>query len=240
MTAPSDYERFVNGLNAKHMSEIVRMNDLVMYLSFDIHAMGPNEAKKVISDLMQDGLIRKVDDTHIDLTKLYDRDQRRYVMRTKTGKLAKTKDQRIVPKRSVRYVSPGHTEVTYEHRVLDIRFKESQEEYDRRTHQRRSDSARNRKQPDDTIYVDRDGSGMMTYTTKTGRNAELRSKSRKDKGTKAITKANIQRDRYTLEEMRALLMDDHWEEVCNNTNWLHNREATVKEFTRYQRLHGMA
>ena len=240
MTSPSDYERFINGINTKRASEIVRMDDLMFYLSFDIHAMGPNEVRKTISDLIQDGLIKKVDDSHIDLSRLYDREQRRYVMKTKTGKVAKTKDQRNIPKRSVRYVSPGHTEVTYEHRVLDIKFKETQEEYDRRKHLRRSNSAKNRKQSDDTIYVGHDESGNIVYTTKSGRNAELRSKARKEKGTKAIAKRNIQRDRYTIEEMRALLTDDHWEEVCNNTNWLYNKEATVREFTRCQRLHGIA
>lgn len=101
--------------------------------------------------------------------------------------------------RTVEYVAPGHTRVNYHHRVLDIRFKESQAHFDH----------------------------------KTGRDAESRGRARAEKGQRAITAAKLKRDKYTLEDMRALLRDDHWEEVCGNKRWNYDGKATVREFNKY-------
>lgn len=75
----------------------------------------------------------------------------------------------------------------------------------------------------------------MRMRTKSGRDASQKSRKQTDKGRKAIVKKKLSKDEYTLEDMRALLKDDHWEEVSGNKRWMYDRDATVKEFNRYLR-----
>ena len=44
----------------------------------------------------------------------------------------------------------------------------------------------------------------------------MKAKSRTEKGKNAIIKKNLAKDVYTIEDMRARLRDDHWEEVVGN------------------------
>lgn len=115
--------------------------------------------------------------------------------------------RRSYPKRTVKYLSPGHTQVTYKHRVLDIHFKQSKKEFET-AKKRRSATTRNTKQ---RATIDR-------YET-AQRHKDLKS------------------DKYTIEDMRSLLRDDHWEEVCHHKRWNYDSNSTVKEFKKYLSAH---
>ena len=142
-----------------------------------------------------------------------------------------------VGNRSVKYLAPGHTVVYYPNRTLHIYFKESKAEFQKRQKLRRKHAGSTRRL-DDEIYVDRDEYGNMVYVTSSGKTATLRAKSRAEKGRNAKMKADLKRDRYTVEDMRAILNDDHWEEVCGNRRWNYDKAATVREFNKYLKRKG--
>ena len=58
-------------------------------------------------------------------------------------------------------------------------------------------------------------------------------KNRTDKGKTAIIKKNLGKDVYTIEDMRAKLRDDHWEEVVGNRRWNYDPKETVRQFNKY-------
>lgn len=233
------YQAFINGLN--HMSvetvdPISKQSDVVVHVSIVAHAMSPGQAQEVIDSLVSEKIIKRKGDI-LDMTSLWD--QGRYVMAGKTGKKLKAKPG-VTGARTVRYVGPGHTQVRYASRILDIRFKETQEEFLKKQTARRRKAAKlaaKNRNPDD-LYLDRDEYGNAVMVTKTGRKADLKGKSRADKGKKSIVKANLRKDAYTIEDMRALLADDHWEEVCGNRRWNYDKAATVREFNKYLKRKG--
>lgn len=146
-------------------------------------------------------------------------------------------------KRTTQYVAPGHTRVRYAHRTLNIRFKESDAQFRAKQRARRRAGARKgakHRTPrthDDSIYVDmRDG--QMVYVDSRGRDISMKARGYADRGTDTIIKKNLKRDKYTVEDMRALLRDAHWEEICGNKRWSYDSKATVKEFKKYQRKYG--
>lgn len=85
------------------------------------------------------------------------------------------------------------------------------------------------------IFVDRNDAGMVSYVTSSGKDATHRTKKRAEKGRTQIIKNKLKKDSYTVEDMRALLKDDHWEEVSGNKRWMHDSRETVKEFVKYQK-----
>lgn len=156
---------------------------------------------------------------------------------------SRSKSKKKVPKRTVSYVGPGHTRVGYAHRTLNIRFKETKEEFIAKQRRRRITGARrgarNRapRRKDDGIYVDmRDG--QMVYVDSRGRDVSQRAMRTRDSGQDMILKKNLKRDKYNIEDMRALLKDAHWEEVSGNKRWSYDSKATVKEFKAYQKKYG--
>lgn len=229
ITSRSNYQKFILGLNFGNHPKTMNRGELVMHLSFDARAMTPTEAKTTIDSLILDNLITANGD-RIDLSNLYDDSKHGYVMKGVSGKKLKSKPG-VTGIRHTRYVAPGHTQVVYAHRVLDIRFKESDKRFRQRQHQRRARAAKNRKPRDETVYLDYDRNGQLSYVSKTGRKVDARSRS--DKGKDNIIKAKLKRDSYTIEEMRALLRDDHWEEISGNRRWSYDSKETVKEFNKY-------
>ena len=224
MTSKKLYSEFIGGLNHGRIKDIVSQAELVMHISFDAKAMSPSDAKQVISDLIKEGHLKK-SGNDIDLRGLYDPEKKRYVMKGKSGRILKSKPG-TTGVRTVQYIGPGHTRVDYNNRILDIRFKESPKQYKAKVLR-----AKNKDATIDTIYVSKDIYGNTTYTDRTGRN--VNSKKRSEKGTKAIIRKNLKKDKYTIEEMRALLRDDHWEEVSGNKQWNYNNAVTVREFNKY-------
>lgn len=155
----------------------------------------------------------------------------------------KDRRRKSTPPRSVQYVGPGHTRVRYAHRTLNIRFKETEAEFKRRQKLRRKHGAiqgakkRTPRTRDNAIYVDM-VDGRMVYVDSRGR--EINDKARRiaERGTDAILKKDLKRDRYNIEEMRALLRDARWEEVAGNKRWSYDSKATVREFNKYKKKYG--
>lgn len=236
MTSKNAYIAFVNGLNYGRHPQVMSMGDLVLHISMTARAMPPSEAKETIASLLSDGVIAKRGND-IDLSYLYDPTAQRYVMRSgKTGKALKSKPG-VTGARTVRYVGPGHTQVNYAHRILDIHFKETDKEFRAKARLRRSKAAKKaakaRTSGIDMLYLERDANGNTITVTKTGRVADNKARSRADKGKRVITGRNIAKDRYSIEDMRAMLRDDHWEEVCGHKRWNYDNATTVKEFNKY-------
>lgn len=116
-------------------------------------------------------------------------------------KNGKRSHRRTYPERSVKYVSAGHTRVTYKNRILDIHFKQSDKEFAQAQKRRRN-------------AVTRQKNARTSYDT-IQRHKDLRN------------------DRYSLEDMRSMMKDDHWEEVCHHKRWNYDSNSTVKEFKKY-------
>ena len=149
----------------------------------------------------------------------------------------KTSVPKKKPKRTTKYAGPGHTIVTYEHRTLHYRFKQSQKDYDKAKARRRKQAAKNRTGKErgyGTVYVNKDGS----YSDSRGRDVSYRTRRTSERADRNITKRELGEDRYTLEDMRALLKDAHWEEVCGHTRWKYDRQSTVREYKKYLQYHG--
>lgn len=154
----------------------------------------------------------------------------------------KSKDRKS-SKRTTQYVGPGHTRVRYAHRTLNIRFRESEKEFRAKQRARRRAGAKkgaSKRVPrgrDNGIYVDY-RNGQMVYVDAKGRDISMKAKGYADRGSDEIVKKNLKRDKYNIEDMRALLRDAHWEEVVGNKRWSYDSKATVKEFNKYRKKYG--
>lgn len=141
------------------------------------------------------------------------------------------------PKRSTKRVGPGHTIVTYDHRTLHYRFKQSRADFEKAKAARRrkanKGSSRGPRSAN-AIYINKDGS----YSSSTGRDVSLSARSQSDRGMSAIRRKNIARDDYDIDDMRALLNDARWEEVCGHKRWKYDAQSTVKEYNKYLKYHG--
>lgn len=233
ITSRSNYDKFVKGINFGNRKDVYTRTELTFHLSLDARVMSPSEAKQTIDTLLHDGFIEQKGD-YISVQPLWDESKKLYAVKGKSGKSLKMKPG-TTGARTVKYVAPGHTRINYAHRVLDIHFKETEKKFKQRQHLRRVKAARNRKPADQTVYLDYDESGQLSYVSKRG--TIINARSRADKGNNEIVKRNLKRDKYTIEEMRALLKDDHWEEVSGNKSWNYDNKATVREFRKYLKTH---
>ena len=150
-----------------------------------------------------------------------------------------------IPKRSVKYVAPGHTRVGYAHRTLDIKFRETPQQFKAKQRARRRAGARRgaknrtpRSRYDDGVRVKKDRSGNMIYVDKKGKNVTDKYLRIADEYNNYVMNEDLNNDVYNIEDMRALLKDSHWEEVCGNTRWKWDKKSTVKEFTKYKKYYG--
>lgn len=234
MTSKTKYQALINGLN--HMSietvkPISKYDHVMLHIVATAHAMSPSDFKDVIKDLVSDGIVRKKGDM-LDLSNLWNPSKGIYEMIGKSGKKLASKPG-TTGVRTVQYVAPGHTKINYASRILDVRFKETPEQFRRKVIR-----ASGKKDGKDSIYVSKDASGILTYTDRSGRKIDARAKS--DKGKKAIVKSKLKRDTYNIEDMRALLKDEHWEEITGKKDWMRNDAATVREFNKYMKSRGKA
>lgn len=147
------------------------------------------------------------------------------------------------PKRSVKYVGPGHTRVSYAHRTLDIRFRQTPQQFKAKQRSRRragaKRGAKNRSPRGyGDVYVKQDRYGNMIYVDSKGRNVTEKYMRIADEYNSYMMDEDFKKDAYNVEEMRALLKDSHWEEVCGHTRWKWDKKATVKEFKKYQSYYG--
>lgn len=122
----------------------------------------------------------------------------------------------------------GETIRRYRHRTLHIHHPQTEAQWQKATHARRSKAAkvasRNRAPSyNKGIYANPDGGMSDTWR----RRFEWWDQQQRVKESKSIG----------VEDMRALLKDDHWEEVCGHTRWKYDRNSTIKEFKRYQMSH---
>lgn len=236
MTSKNTYIQFVKGLNYGHHRDVMNIDDLIFHLSLESRVMSPKDAKETIQSLVKEGAISR-NGNMVDLRNLYDPSQNRYIMKSgKTGRTLKSRPG-TTGARTVRYVGPGHTQIGYAHRVLDIHFKETKEEYDRKRHLRRVHGARKgakkRSESDQPIFVERNDDGTVLFVTKTGKNATTSARRKSEKGSNQIIRNKLKKDAYSIEDMRALLKDEHWEEVVNSKRWMTDNKELVKQFNRY-------
>lgn len=234
MTSKTKYQALINGLN--HMSietvkPISKYDHVMLHIVATAHAMSPSDFKDVIKDLISDGIVRKKGDM-LDLSNLWNPSKGIYEMIGKSGKKLASKPG-TTGVRTVQYVAPGYTKINYASRILDVRFKETPEQFRRKVIR-----ASGKKDGKDSIYVSKDASGMLTYTDRSGRKIDARAKS--EKGKKAIVKSKLKRDTYNIEDMRALLKDEHWEEITGKKDWMRDDAATVREFNKYMKSRGKA
>lgn len=120
--------------------------------------------------------------------------------------------------------SRGKTVRTYKHRVLTITFPQTEAEWRKASKKRRSIAQKNaiRSRTGGWSYADPFG-----LTPKQHRETEYwLSQERKKESRK-----------MGVEDMRAVLKDDHWEEVCGHSRWKWDKQSTIKEYNRYLREH---
>ena len=145
-------------------------------------------------------------------------------------------------KRSVKYVGPGHTRVNYAHRTLDIKFRQTPQQFKAKQRSRRragaKRGAKNRSpRRYDDVHVESDGYGGMIYVDSRGRDVTDKYRRINDDYYSSMMDEDIRNDVYNIEDMRALLKDSHWEEVCGNTRWKWDKKSTIKEFKKYQKYY---
>jgi len=150
---------------------------------------------------------------------------------------------RSKPKRSVKYVGPGHTRVNYAHRTLDIKFRQTPQQFKAKQRSRRRAGARkgakNRSSRGyDDVHVESDRYGNMIYVDSRGRDVTDKYRRINDDYYNYVMNEDINNDVYNLEDMRALLKDAHWQEVCGHTRWKWDKKSTIKEFKKYQKDYG--
>lgn len=151
---------------------------------------------------------------------------------------SKQSSTRTGPKRSVKYVAPGHTVVSYNTRTLHIRFPQTVSQFEakkkarRRKAAKKSANARRGK----TRQYDYDPE-TRTYRTKSGKitNAPMNAMKGYDDYR---TTMGLKNDKYgEIGDMRAKLKDDHWEEICGHKRWMYDNKSLIREYKKYEQLH---
>lgn len=235
MVSMENYRKFVEVLNKSNdlrHKAVTTKDEFVMIAALDVHVMSPSKAKEVLNDMLDSKIIEKRGD-YIRYDNLYDDKRKEFVVVSKSGKVLPSRPlPSEMPKRTVRYAGPGHTIIGYEHRTLHIRFPETKKEFDARAKARRRKASKNRIVSNE-ILIDRDIHGNMMFVSKRGSDVGLKARSRSEKGKTAIIKKNLGKDVYTIEDMRARLRDDHWEEVVGNRRWNYDPKETVRQFNKY-------
>lgn len=116
----------------------------------------------------------------------------------------------------------GETIRRYKHRTLHIYHPQTDEQWRKATHTRRSraakEGAKNR-----TV-------GFNSYADPFG----LTDRQRRQQDWWLSQERKKEAARMGVEDMRALLKDEHWEEVCGHTRWKYDKKSTIKEFNKYQ------
>lgn len=116
----------------------------------------------------------------------------------------------------------GETIRTYKNRTLHIHHPQTEKEWKKASKLRRSKAAKGRTYRQGYEYADPFG-----LTDRQKRQTEYWKQQERKKESASMG----------VEDMRALLKDDHWEEVCGHTRWKYDRNSTIKEFRKYQMAH---
>ena len=116
----------------------------------------------------------------------------------------------------------GETIRTYKNRTLHIHHPQTDKEWKKASKLRRSKAAKGRTYRQGYEYADPFG---LTDRQKRQTEYWLQQERKKESASMGV------------EDMRALLKDDHWEEVCGHTRWKYDRNSTIKEFRKYQMAH---
>ena len=129
-------------------------------------------------------------------------------------------------KKNVRYTR-GETIRTYRHRVLHIYHPQTEEEWRKASRKRRQAAQKNRDRSPGWM------SSKVEYADPFGLTSSQRRKV--DYYKSQVRKK--QSESMGIEDMRALLKDEHWEEVCGHKRWLFDRKSTIKEYNKYMMAH---
>lgn len=120
--------------------------------------------------------------------------------------------------------SRGKTVRTYTHRTLTITFPQTEAEWRKASKRRRSIAQKN---------AIRNRSLGFEYANPFG----LTSKQRRETDYWLSQERKKESRRMGVEDMRATLKDEHWEEVCGHSRWKWDKQSTIKEYNRYLRDH---
>jgi len=119
--------------------------------------------------------------------------------------------------------SRGHTICDYKYRRLHIYFPQTEEEWKKASSKRRSASAKaSSSKRVDTMWKNRMNDPYYQRKWQDDYDKDYRKK---------ITGS------IGVEEMRALLKDERWEEVCGHTRWKYDKKSTLKEYEKYIQSH---
>lgn len=118
----------------------------------------------------------------------------------------------------------GETIRTYKNRTLHIHHPQTETEWRKASKKRRSQAQKNAVRSRSLGYEYADPFGL---TSKQRRETDYWLSQERKKEARKIG----------VEEMRAILKDDHWEEVCGHSRWKWDKQSTIKEYHRYLRDH---
>ena len=116
----------------------------------------------------------------------------------------------------------GETIRTYKNRTLHIHHPQTDKEWKKASKLRRSKAAKGRTYKQGYEYADPFG-----LTTRQTRPPEYYQSEQRKKQAAGMG----------IEDMRALLRDEHWEEVCHHSRWKWDNASTIKEYNRYLMEH---
>ena len=139
----------------------------------------------------------------------------------------KAKAKKASASRSVQFLEPGLTRVTYANRILDIKFKETPKAFEAKK-KRHAKAVRQRNEA-------LNGPKKRTYRAPKDEYAYRRDR---DLYMDEMISDTLSVDGYDTQEMRALLKDEHWEEECGHTRWKYDDKSLVREFKKYRSSRG--
>lgn len=120
--------------------------------------------------------------------------------------------------------SRGKTVRIYKHRTLTITFPQTEAEWKKASKKRRSEAQKN---------AVRNRTLGFEYANPFG----LTSKQHRETDYWLVQERKKEAQKIGVEDMRAVLKDEHWEEVCGHSRWKWDKQSTIKEYNRYLRDH---
>lgn len=142
--------------------------------------------------------------------------------------------------RRVRYIGPGHTQVRYAHRILDIKFSETDKAFRRKLKNREARKSEPYKgSPSVKVVKTKTASAKKPKAVRIPTDYEYdekdiyKMKKINDEYRRMKNRDDLDKGRYTKEDMRALLKDVHWEEYCGHSRWKFDDRSLVREFQNY-------
>ena len=116
----------------------------------------------------------------------------------------------------------GETIRRYKHRTLHIHHPQTEVQWKKATHARRSKAAKEGAKNRTAGFNSQASPFGLTDRQRRVQDWWLGQERKKDAA------------RMGVEDMRALLKGEHWEEVCGHSRWKYDKKSTIKEFNKYQ------